>query len=340
MAVTINKIAELCGVSRGTVDRVLNNRGRVKKETEIRIRQIADQLGYTPNIAGKQLAVRKKALTIGVILIAEGNSFFDDVIRGVQKAEKELQDYGVTVQMKTMKGYNVHRQLKLINEMKDQVDALIINPISASAIATKIDELVEDGLCVITVNTDIENSKRLCYIGSNYIRCGQTACGVLGLLTGGRAHIGILTGSNKVLGHNERIKGFKEVCKKKYPNFKIVGYEETEDDDIRGFEVTNKLLNEHPEVDAIFVVAAGVYGVCRAVLSFGREHEITIISCDSIPTTIEMMKQGVIKATICQEPFVQGNKSVHTAFNYLVSGEIPENKQFIVKSEIKIIENL
>ena len=88
------------------------------------------------------------------------------------------------------------------------------------------------------------------------------------------------------------------------------------------------------------MVAAGVYGVCRAVLSFGREHEITIISCDSIPTTIEMMKQGVIKATICQQPFIQGNKSVHTAFNYLVSGEVPENKKFIVQSEIKIVENL
>ncbi len=340
MAVTINKIADLCGVSRGTVDRVLNNRGRVKKETEIRIREIANQLGYTPNMAGKQLAIRKKALTIGLILIAEGNAFFDDVIRGVQSAEKELQDYGVTVQIKTMKGYNVYRQLQLIDEIKDKVDALIINPISVPAIATKIDELVEGGLCVITVNTDIENSKRLCYIGSNYTRCGQTACGVLGLLTGGKAHIGILTGSNKVLGHNERIKGFKEVCKKKYPDFKIVGYGETEDDDIKAFEVTNKLLSEHPEMDAIFVVAAGVYGVCRAVLSFGREHEITIISCDSIPTTIEMMKQGVIKATICQQPFIQGNKSVHTAFNYLVSGEVPENKQFIVQSEIKIVENL
>lgn len=53
-----------------------------------------------------------------------------------------------------------------------------------------------------------------------------------------------------------------------------------------------------------------------------------------------MMKQGVIKATICQQPFIQGNKSVHTAFNYLVSGEVPENKKFIVQSEIKIVENL
>ena len=39
--VTIKKIAELCGVSRGTVDRVLNERGRVKPETEEVVRQTA-----------------------------------------------------------------------------------------------------------------------------------------------------------------------------------------------------------------------------------------------------------------------------------------------------------
>ena len=52
MAVTIKQIAEMCGVSRGTVDRVLNNRGKVKKETEQMIRKIAEDLGYVPNMAG------------------------------------------------------------------------------------------------------------------------------------------------------------------------------------------------------------------------------------------------------------------------------------------------
>ena len=47
MAVTIQKIAELSGVSRGTVDRALNNRGDVRPEVARTIREIADRLGYT-----------------------------------------------------------------------------------------------------------------------------------------------------------------------------------------------------------------------------------------------------------------------------------------------------
>lgn len=57
--VTMKKIAELCGVSRGTVDRALNGRGRVNAETAAMIKKMAEQLGYEPNPAGKALAARR-----------------------------------------------------------------------------------------------------------------------------------------------------------------------------------------------------------------------------------------------------------------------------------------
>ena len=58
---TIKEIAQLCGVSRGTVDRVLNHRGKVKPETETLILRTIHRMGYTKNIAGKALTVKKNA---------------------------------------------------------------------------------------------------------------------------------------------------------------------------------------------------------------------------------------------------------------------------------------
>ena len=56
MPVTVKQIAELAGVSRGTVDRALNGRGHVRPEIEKKILAIAKEMGYTPNRAGKALA--------------------------------------------------------------------------------------------------------------------------------------------------------------------------------------------------------------------------------------------------------------------------------------------
>ena len=61
---TIKEIAELAGVSRGTVDRVLNNRGSVNRETAEKIRAIIKQLGYKPNpekeISDRRHSVQQK----------------------------------------------------------------------------------------------------------------------------------------------------------------------------------------------------------------------------------------------------------------------------------------
>ena len=75
MAITAQKIAELAGVSRGTVDRALKNRPGVNPETKQKILDIAQKYNYKPNLIGKALAYSKHTITIGVILNSVGNSF-------------------------------------------------------------------------------------------------------------------------------------------------------------------------------------------------------------------------------------------------------------------------
>lgn len=337
---TIKQISELSGVSRGTVDRVLNGRGHVSPEKERLVRSIAEQVGYKPNRAGKALAARKKSYIISVLLASEGNPFFSEVISGVHAAERELHDYGVKVVLRTLKGYDVDAQITALTEMGADSSALIFNPINTPEVAGKINELAARGVQVYTLNTDIENCRRLCYVGSDYFEGGRIACGMLGLMTGGVANVGILTGSVHILGHKQRIDGFLDVMYKKYPKFRFLSIMETQDDDMIGFESTRKMLTDHPEIDTIFLVAAGIYGVCRAVQSFLPGRRLHIVSFDHIPQTEELMRAGLIHATICQQPFAQGYEAVKLAFNSLMSGAPPKKQQFIVKNDIRILENL
>ena len=100
------------------------------------------------------------------------------------------------------------------------------------------------------------------------------------------------------------------------------------------------MLQIHPDMDALFIVAGGVYGVCRAVIRYGYEGRMTIVSFDDVPTTAEMVERGIIKATICQQPVTQGYLAVKKAFDYYISGTEPETDRFILGNEIKIRESL
>lgn len=55
MAITSKEIAELAGVSRGTVDRALKGREGVNPKTKERILKIAEENNYKPNLIGKAL---------------------------------------------------------------------------------------------------------------------------------------------------------------------------------------------------------------------------------------------------------------------------------------------
>ncbi len=340
MAVTIKQISEVSGVSRGTVDRVLNNRGRVNPETERLVRKVAEELGYKPNMAGKALAAIKKNFIIGVILCSEGNAFFDDVIKGMKEAEKEASQYGISVVVKTMKGYDADRQLELMKELQGRINILILQPINDAKISYQINALSQENIPVITLNNDIENSSRMCYVGSNYIKSGQTAAGCVGLLSGGKANLGIATGSIKILGHNQRVFGFNEIRKKRYKGLTITDIVETDDDDEQGYEQAMKMLKQHPQINALYIVAAGATGVCRAVQELNREEGMLIVACDSTPAIVRLMKDGTIKAAICQQPYKQGYDSIKAAVDYLIHGIRPLKEKLIDKNEIKILENL
>lgn len=337
---TIKEIAALAGVSRGTVDRVLNHRGSVNPATAEKIEKIAKELDYKPNVAGLVLAAQKRRLKLGVILFSPENPFYIDVLDGVNSKAEELAGYNCTVITKQIP-YGVEEQLKAIDELlEEEVNGIALAPHNDERIRKRINELFDMGIPVVTLNTDIENSKRIAYVGSNYTKSGATAAGLMQLMTKGDIHIGIVTGSSDILCHTERIAGFTDTLKKYRNSIHITDIIEVHDDEIESYEKTTKLLTAHPEINALFFTAGGVYGGCRSVKSLGRQKDMCIIAYDLVPTTKELMKKGTIAAVICQQPRHQGSKPLSLLFTYLTTGELPEKEQNYVAVDIRIRENL
>jgi len=340
---TMKEIAKLAGVSRGTVDRVLNNRGSVNPDTERIIRDIVKEMNYSPNFAGKSLAVRKKKLKFGYILfgIADLNSFFADVVIGIKTRASELSDFGVTVEIRESGIDNHEQQLKYIDELIELgINGLAITPINHPNITNKLKEVSDSGLPVITANSDMPDCGRLAYVGSNYYKCGETAAGLMNLITGGEANIGIILGSPQVLCHSERSAGFTDCAASNFPNLKIIDRAVNNDDDDISYKVTRDLLMKNPQIDALFLASAGINGSCKAVCELGLKDKLSIVSYDATESTCRLLNEGVISATIAQEPVKQGVMPLDLLLDYLCMGSVPEKELNYTEIEIKIKESL
>ena len=118
MSVTIKDIARECGVSRGTVDRVLHNRAGVNAKVAEKVHRTADKMGFVPNKAGKILAARKQPIVFGCLLPDIGNAFFDGIIAGFRQAESELADFGVSVYIEHVKGFDIATHITAIKKLQ------------------------------------------------------------------------------------------------------------------------------------------------------------------------------------------------------------------------------
>mgnify|MGYP000922278214 CR=1 FL=1 len=339
---TIKEIAYLAGVSRGTVDRVLNNRGAVNPDTAEKVRAIAKAVNYTPNRAGKTLAVKKKQLKFGFILFnSASNPFFLDVVRGIEDRRTMLKEYGASVEIRYAAIDNPDLQVQLIDELLEQgIDGLAITPINHPAVIKRLKKLTKTGFPVVTTNSDIPDCGRIAYVGSDYYKSGETAAGLMNLVCGGQTNAGIILGSPWVLCHSERVAGFTDRIKKSYPGISIVNTVVNNDDDWESFAVTRKLLTQHPEINALYLAAAGVQGACRAVEDLGLRGKIKIISYDTTAPTCKLVREGAIVATIAQQPFTQGAKPLDILLDYLGMDVKPDKDCYYTKIEIKIKENI
>ena len=340
--ITQNQIAKMAGVSRSTVGRVINNCSDVNEETRKKVLAIIEKTEYIPNRAGKALVIQQKNIRIGCIIIHANNPFYQELNRGIQEKAEEFQTYGIEVIVKSAH-FNAKDQIAKINELLSLgISALVIQPTVEKPMAQKLKEIEDAGIPVVTVNTDIPDyESNFCYVGNDFYMCGKTAANLIALITNGSCRIGLINGFGNAKSHCDRIDGFKDFLMD-YPDMKIIDYAENKDDEMESYYITKTMLQNHPDIDTVFIVAGGVYGSGTAIKNIMEEtgRHIRVFSFDDVPTTKELIREGIIQATICQQPVRQGRMALSVLFDYFVDGKMPDQNRLYTDIQIKIKANI
>ena len=127
--VTMQQIADRCGVSRGTVDRALHHKEGVREEVAERIRATAREMGYISNRLVMQQTQQWK---IGVVLHSGHSPFVQMLCELFESfSERELLP-NITVIVRAMQDTDVQHQLTLIDELvtTEHIDGLALMPLA------------------------------------------------------------------------------------------------------------------------------------------------------------------------------------------------------------------
>lgn len=340
MTITIKSIAEAANVSRGTVDRVLNDRPGVSSEVRERVQKIAEEMGYKVNLAGRALALQKKPIKIGVIILDKSDYFHSLIHKGVEKAYDEFKDLSIIIECRIMEGINVTEQIKYIQELeKENINALALAPLEEEAIRLELNRIAKKNIKIVTFNTDMSGIERLCYVGQDLMKSGRVAGQLIGNLLPNGGEVAVITGSSKIKALEERKAGFVEIIKCEYPELKIVNVVEISNAKESSYLKTMELFREYPDLNGIFITGSGIGGVGKAICELNKKN-IKFVCFDLLPETVKLIKDKKINFSITQEPFMQGYLPIKIIVEYFFQNKTPEKEYIYTKLEIKTKENL
>ncbi len=343
MKVTIKEIAERAGVHRATVDKVLHNRVGVSDEVRMKVQQIIDQMGYTPNPAGRVLQRQGKIYRIAAILVEVDALEF--LKAGIEQGVRNQVGFEIEVSYYICKFQDAQAQKEFIDAaVEEQVDGIVLSPINSNRVRLAIDRAVHAGIPVVTANSDIDGTERQCCVSADGMRASRIAGRLMGQFLGGKGKVAIVSSAVDSENNNYHVsvreQGFTEFLKKQYPLIEIVDCIESFEDPQITFCKTVELLERYTDLQGIYITCGGAAQVGKALQQKGRAQDIRVISFEDYPEIVELIRQDVIDCTLAGEIQRQGELPIQIIMDYLVFGKKPQAEQIFTETKILVKESL
>lgn len=312
MKITINDIAKMANVSKGTVSRVINNKPEgVSEETRRRILKIIDEVGYVPNSNARSITV-SETKTIGLIIPDVSNPFFAELARGVEDCSSE---YGYTVFL-CNSDMDIEKQKNYLNALLEKrVDGIILNTSGDFNDKKFRDKFYKINIPVVLIDRKTQDLERYKGVFIDNIEAGYKATKYL--ISGKNENIAYLAGTYGIDTTMKRLEGYKkaltEASIELKPDYIVYGEYSIKS----GYERTLSLMKGHREIQAIFagsdIIAIGAIKALKD-MNILVPDEVEVVGIDDISIS-NLISPSL--TTVAQPIYEIGYKASEKLINFI-----------------------
>jgi LacI family transcriptional regulator len=339
---SLQDVARVAGVSLATVDRVLHGRGGVYARTVARVNAVVAQLGYRPDPAAARLA-RNRSVQLAFVLPSGTNSFVTLLNQQIQAMAPWLAEQRAAAVVQTVDVFSPLALARHLGGLQGQFDAVVVMALDHPQVRAAIDDLVAHGTVVVTLVSDVPNSRREHFVGIDNVAAGRTAATLLGRFArpaaNGEARIGIVFGSASLRDHAERLFGFQQVMAAEHPQLRLLAPIEGHDLSERTEPLVAKLLKREPQLAGLYSIGAGNRGIQAALVAGGRAQHVAWVCHELTPHARRALLDGVADAVINQDAGHEVRSACRLALARL-SGDRVLADQERIRIDIFVKDNL
>lgn len=360
---TLRDIADATGVSAVSVHKALTGKPGVSEDTRRAVHAMAKKLHYSANDAAS--ALKRGARSIAVVLPAEGGEndyFYRDMWRAVHDTAAALANFNVTLLPCPCDG-TWRGQAEALHNIKKVGRAegvVVANSMDQTALNEAIDRLAQDGVPVITVNSDALGAKRLCCVSAPNERAGRLAAEFMASGMPDAPCSVALCGAREMSAiHRDNLHGFVQELAALRPSARIVDLcaanacphgadnsgcpnhseaPDSKETPTRTAALT-AALSDPLLYGAYSPSARGTMQLCAAAAALSLRGKC-LVGSDAFPALQPYFESGVLRATVWKDPYGQMSQAIHTMYAHLTHRDTPDSPNATVRIGLVLRNNL
>ncbi len=312
----------MAGVSAGTVDRILHNRGNVSEPARMAVEEVLKKVNYRPNIHISGLSLKRKyKVVITTPNVMEGE-YWESIHSGIQHALEEFENIRVQCLVYTYNQYDiyscreVHHQVAQVN-----ADAVIIGATFKDEAVRLAKQLDEKKIPYVFVDSTLENTSPLAFFTSDHYVCGYLMAKLITSIIPAGSDIGMLQavriGDESANTSILRKQGFHDYLKEKNISNTVRMIPSAVMEPEKFDEQLAQFFQEHHNIGGMVVLNSRGGMVADYFERKGIDN-VRLICLDLTAPNVKGLQKGYIDFLIGQEPVHQGFLAMKTLIEYLV----------------------
>jgi ribose transport system substrate-binding protein len=277
-----------------------------------------------------------KKYKIAFVVANVNDGFYQKAHAG---AVAEAEKLGVELIYQGPTQFSAQAQIPVVDTLlAEHPDAIAIAPADPTALIAPLKKWADAKIPIVTYDGYLTDPPfpLVSEIASANFDGGKLAGEAMGKLIGGKGKVAIidLAAGAKVL--NDRKDGFIAALKEKYPDVEVVDMQLTGLDFPRAQTIVQTYVNKYPDLAGIFCTYsfATEYGGA-GLRSVHAQDRIKLVGFEAGPKEIQLIKEGVLKATVAQKPAEEAKLAVDYSY-YQASGQIDKIKKKVVLGDVLI----
>lgn len=341
--ITIMDVARMAGVSKGTVDRVIHNRGEVSQESFDKVMEVISRLNYKPNVYASLLASNRRYRFACLIPAFAPGGFWEIIDNGIRRAYDLNRDLNIKIDTVYYDQFDVGAFNRACSDILANLpDAVMIAPVFRKEAEAFTAQLSRHSIPFVYIESRIENSPYLAYYGMPAFESGRLSARLLMKCTGAgeavcfRMRRGKDAHSNTASG---RLEGFKNYLDSYHPECKLyIEYLEPRECE-ENIAILDRFFRDHPDLDHIVTFNSRAFIIGDYLKMRGMDGK-TLIGFDPLERNVKSMKDGYIEYIIAQKGTTQAFLGIKALCDLLIFKTRPPARDNYMSMDILTAENV